>query len=63
MDRGGWQAIVRGVARVGHDCVTEHTHSPGTLFFHVVCTKVRSMPSVSGGILVLVYIRLKDEQV
>ena len=32
MDRGGWQAIVRGVARVGHDCVTEHTLSWNTVF-------------------------------
>ena len=27
MDRGAWQAIVYGVARIGHDWVTKHTHS------------------------------------
>ena len=26
MDRGAWQAIVRGVARVGHDLMTDHHH-------------------------------------
>ena len=26
LDRGAWQATVCGVARVGHDRVTEHTH-------------------------------------
>ena len=31
MDRGAWQAVVRGVARVRHDLVTKpptHTHTP-----------------------------------
>ena len=27
MDRGTWQAIIYGVARVGHDWATKHTHS------------------------------------
>ena len=27
MDRGAWQAIVHGVARVGHDLVTKPTPS------------------------------------
>ena len=26
MDRGAWQATVRGVARVGHDLTTDHHH-------------------------------------
>ena len=27
MDRGVWRASVHGVAKVGHDWVTEHTHA------------------------------------
>ena len=28
MDRGAWQAVVHGVARVGHDLVTKPTPGP-----------------------------------
>ena len=31
MDRGAWQATVRGVARVGHDLATKSPEEPGGL--------------------------------
>ena len=31
MDRGAWQVIVRGVARVGHDLATKSPEEPGGL--------------------------------
>ena len=32
MDRGAWQATVRGVARVRHDLVTKPPESPSDIF-------------------------------
>ena len=37
MDRGAWQVIVRGVARVGHDLVTELPPPP---YIHEIITTI-----------------------
>ena len=44
MDRGAWQAIVRGISRVGHDLETKPPQLPPyanaylvKIYFHFIC--------------------------